>query len=1509
MTEFSDHLQAFLKGQQPLETLKEAINRELEQGFGGQVIAVLAAARKNHLLDDSIYQLLAIIVTNYKDNADTRITDLPAPSWMRHLSSQAINGIEIAPGSILNERFILDEIIGLGGMGIVFKASDLRKIEAQDREPHVAIKILSKEIQSHPQALIALQRESKKTQKLAHPNIVTVYDYDRDGDTVYMTMEYLEGEPLDHLIKREAALPRERALEIVTDISHGLAYAHKRGIVHSDLKPGNVYILKDGTAKILDFGIAHAVKTPGQTIFTDATVFNPRALSALTPAYASCEILEEGPSDQRDDIYALGCITHELLTGKHPYNRIPATAARDSIIKIRRDKRLTRNEWTAIQHALVFDQDSRTATVEKFQTELQPHSGIFGIKNIITVALLIASIIITSILSLDPFNTAENSETVTTDNNLEFDLVERLIYRAESNIETGNLIFPNDDNALDLYSKALLLDPSNTNAMKGIDAIKQIILKRIDKALQDGRLADSESLIQSILGELPNDIQLLEKQRQLEQLIIDLRLEKIGQHIAKAKEQSKIFHFTEPVDANAYQSLQQALKIDPENILVNSEIEGLVLKIIKHTRQLIKKHEWVLAREGLNEGLVISPKNLTILSLVDELNNEEEKIKSLEVIQNQVAALIVQSKMALSSGKIISPKEDNAVHYSHLALELIPDNIEAQSILQNAALTYHQIAVQHRNKKEWNKGLVAINTALQIDQVNESYIALKEYFKEKADSIESHTAEIEICQEHLKRNRLTTGKEGNAADCFKKVLILDPGNPVALKGMSAIETKYQGWATKALSNSQTNKFKDYLDKLEKLNPESDAIVALQNLWFAREASKITSEESFKSDHPILLANNKSDAVAIPPEKPLAISNAPHQVEKQVALLNFKHKPITVDIPGGLFQMGSTGGDANEKPVHEVKIEPFRMGKFEVTQAEWVAVMGSNPSFNKGCDKCPVERVTWDDAQLYIRKLREYTGLQYRLPTEAEWEYACRSGGKSEHYCGGSAISSLSWYEENSKKKTSPIGKKNGNGLSLYDMSGNVSEWTQDCWNKSYSGAHNNGLPWISGDCSSRVFRGGSWFSQPEDLRSTARSWTARNYRYGYGLGFRLAISINEYEQKIVSIAPSEKIIQSQIENNKNTFSKPIKLTPKGVKKYDSAWKGTIVCRKCPNCIIDYTKPVWLEIIHGEITQLTGFGAYNVKGKIETSENGHQTPGHMYISGEYGKQKYFETSAKKINFKGEFSSNKLELVGHRGSSVCEISMSRKKSWADLQISEEKLNKKIQAKIATPITAQNHSTHDLVKIPSGRFWMAPENEFDNENGDQQQAIEISTFFLGRYEVTQAQWKDIMGHNPSGNMTCSECPVDNVSWIDIQSYLIKLNKKSTQKYRLPTGFEWEYACRSGGNEERYCGGYSIDSYGWHDGNSGGAIHPVGQKEPNGLGLHDMSGNVSEWIQDCDTLKPASEMAKNRPNKSSNPCTNRILRGGSWANLPRHLRSVYRESEPQENRLYGNGFRLARD
>lgn len=209
-------------------------------------------------------------------------------------------------------------------------------------------------------------------------------------------------------------------------------------------------------------------------------------------------------------------------------------------------------------------------------------------------------------------------------------------------------------------------------------------------------------------------------------------------------------------------------------------------------------------------------------------------------------------------------------------------------------------------------------------------------------------------------------------------------------------------------------------------------------------------------------------------------------------------------------MGDEHGDLEDscRPVHDVKIKDFHLCKHPVTQAQWRAVMGDDPQelTFKGCDDCPVERVSWYDVQEFIKKLNKKIDGHYRLPTEAEWEYAARGGTASNKtkYAGSDKIEEVAWYKDYSGRKMQPVMQKKANELGFYDMSGNVLEWCQDVWHENYEGAPKDGSVWLSGGNQiNRVIRGGSWFGADFYSRVSYREYYYAD-AHDFDIGFRVA---------------------------------------------------------------------------------------------------------------------------------------------------------------------------------------------------------------------------------------------------------------------------------------------------------------------------------------------------------------------------------------------------------------------
>lgn len=303
----------------------------------------------------------------HADDPDDRTIIRNVDDSVSSTSSGSSGAGEASSPRVLKQRFVLDRKLGSGGMGTVFRAKDLRKVEARDRDPYLAIKVLNNDFRDRPEAFIALQREASKSQAMSHRNIVSIFDFDKDGELPFMTMELLKGAELSEVLKSYPnGLPSEQVWPLVRSLCDGLQHAHEQGVVHADFKPGNVFVCDDGAAKIFDFGIARAVHKGlgGDYEDADDTAFDVHGMGALTPAYASAEMLRGSPPEASDDIFALGIVIYLMLTGRHPFDRVPADEARTREMLPAKPKQLRAHQWRALQSALALDRSDRPASAE-----------------------------------------------------------------------------------------------------------------------------------------------------------------------------------------------------------------------------------------------------------------------------------------------------------------------------------------------------------------------------------------------------------------------------------------------------------------------------------------------------------------------------------------------------------------------------------------------------------------------------------------------------------------------------------------------------------------------------------------------------------------------------------------------------------------------------------------------------------------------------------------------------------------------------------------------------------------------------------------------------------------------------------------------------------------------------------------------------------------------------------------------------------------------------------------
>ncbi len=424
---------------------------------------------------------------------------------------QIVKDAQLHVGDTLKNRFKLVKLLGEGGMGKVYQALDSLKVEAKDEEPHVAVKVLSEDFKRYPKAFVIFQREARKSQNLSHHNIIKVFDFDRDDSTgvVFMTMELLEGEPLDQLLNRTypAALSKDKAMQIIKGMGSALEYAHQHNIIHSDVKPGNVFVLPEGDIKMLDFGISR-VSQDAKFQGKDQSWLNPENIDAVTPHYASCEMLEKKhEAHPADDVYALACITYEVLTGHHPFSKRPCTQARDKRMTATQPECLSRKQWKALQKGLAFERAQRTQSITEFLDGMDLVPKLSPIK---AWALVATGLVALAGIGLWGFELMYGKDLPQATPFEKLDT--RIQAKVEKFLNLGDMEMEmlRVNEARDAYKQVLEMHPFNPRAMQGLHNIADQYMQAAKNALKNSDEANASDLIAAGLEVVPEHEGLLQ---------------------------------------------------------------------------------------------------------------------------------------------------------------------------------------------------------------------------------------------------------------------------------------------------------------------------------------------------------------------------------------------------------------------------------------------------------------------------------------------------------------------------------------------------------------------------------------------------------------------------------------------------------------------------------------------------------------------------------------------------------------------------------------------------------------------------------------------------------------------------------------------------------------------------------------------------------------------------------------------------------------------------------------
>lgn len=370
----------------------------------------------------------------------------------------------VALGTIVRNRYELEEILGTGSMGAVYRARDHLHEEMQDAHPFVAIKILNEHFKRHPKALMALQRETRKAQTLAHENIVAVHNFDRDGALVFMTMELLDGQSLRTIVADNSrGLARDDAVPMIRGVARALAYAHDNGIVHCDLKPSNVFFTARRQIKVLDFGVARAL--PRQGANEPARAVDEGEVVGMTPAYASPQMLAGEDPAPSDDVFSLAIVCCELVTGRHPFDEQPVDEARLRELRSRSLPGLTRSQRRALTRALAREREARHQHAGEFLKDFEGPSSVRRVAYGSATAALVLPVSTFLMLSSPETGPDIAFEALPPQAQVQFN---DAIAEGEMALGFGNA---GVNDAFQFFSRAYELHPNNDRAVRGLEAV------------------------------------------------------------------------------------------------------------------------------------------------------------------------------------------------------------------------------------------------------------------------------------------------------------------------------------------------------------------------------------------------------------------------------------------------------------------------------------------------------------------------------------------------------------------------------------------------------------------------------------------------------------------------------------------------------------------------------------------------------------------------------------------------------------------------------------------------------------------------------------------------------------------------------------------------------------------------------------------------------------------------------------------------------------------------------
>ena len=962
------------------------------------------------------------------------------------------DGMEVVD---LSARYTIEGTLGKGGMGEVLLATDTRL------ERKVAIKRILGEGARSRTAVRRFLTEAKSIAKLNHPNIVQIYDYGRAADGPFLIMEYVEGNSLLGRL-HDGALPLDEAIDLTCQLCDGLGKAHDANIIHRDIKPANVLLTADGIPKLTDFGLAKD-ETADTGLSMAGAVLG--TLDFMPPEQRKDSAL----TDNRSDLWSLAATLYQMVTGEPP--RVIDLDA------VPQELRQT------LARALKSKKDDRYQTAAEFRDALR------------------ASL------------TAQEPEP-----EVAVDLGEGECFRCHTrNSSTRKFC---RECAASLRVACLKCEeeiPVWDKVCGECGAQQQELIGQRREAMaqrQEQAMAhlsefqyDQSRAIANELGDEP-DLRFEYLREWSEQFLLEIdtqrtqQLERIEALLSEALQ-----HET----ATDYQAGIRALEQTPK-ILRETSVPNQSLTAVALLTRLQKKQSEAQRLDRLIKRRVKSQKLNGLQKEVDSLLELCPNREDITELKAQLRTLEETRETAFAEAQRLFEAHD----YEGCLSEL--EKIHKSLLVKNIVALREQAETTIDRLKKLGR---TIRAAVKKEELHGLLEKVDEWLTLKSDDAEMQKLKAQLIERDrkLKEMRDTAYAEGKhlfeAQDyegCLRQIDRIDASLLAA--DITVLREKAQ---------AKRDRLKSLRDSI------AASVKAKQFGGLLAQVEECLSLQSGAEDlHKLreqLVEREEKNAAAAAKMKKLAIAGAAvvlliaaglwirssmrasaiavaeaERISSQRPVVNSIGMQFKL-LPGGTFTMGE-GGEA-----HKVTLtKPFGLGVYEVTQEQYQQVMGTNPSKFKAPQN-PVEQVSWNDAVEFCRKLsalpaEKSAGHVYRLPTEAEWEYACRAGTTTKYSFGDSEseLGDYAWYDKNSGGTTHPVGGKKPNGWGLYDMHGNVFEWCQDWYGDYPSGSVMDPTGAASG--SFRVDRGGSWRHYSGICRSAFRSGDSPDLR-DFCLGFRV----------------------------------------------------------------------------------------------------------------------------------------------------------------------------------------------------------------------------------------------------------------------------------------------------------------------------------------------------------------------------------------------------------------------